>query len=372
MATPSPSATLSQTGDAQTGVVLALSGRLDASGAAPVWRAALAAARAARGHPLVLNLSGLTHMDMAGAALIAAMEAQHGGGPAVLEGAEPRIAGLIERARASAPKPASARRVPRGFSWRDLLLGWRSATNGIVFLGEVLIAVVALPKRRRLLRRGEFFRHAEQAGVTAIPLVLGVGFLMGLILAFQSAVPMRKFGAVLYVANLVSVSLFRELGPLLTAVILSGRTASAFAAEIGTMKVNQEIDALTSMGLHPVTLLVLPRMAAAFMVMPFLTVALEIAGLLGMAVVMRGFGFTLGVVEYQVQYWTTLGDLLGGLVKAAVFGLVIAAIGCRSGLGTGVGPRAVGRSATAAVVGGIVATILLDGVFAVFYNRLGL
>lgn len=355
------------------GQSLVFSGRLDAADAAPLWRAALAAARKARGQKLILDLSSVTGFDMAGAALVVAMEAAHGGGAAEIRGADDRASSLIGHARTALP-PAIPVKLspPPPFRWRDLLMGYRAAANGLAFMGEVLLAIGALPRRRRILRRGDFLRHAEQAGVSALPLVIGLGFLMGVILAFQSAVPMRKFGAVLYVANLVSVSLFRELGPLLTAVILSGRTASAFAAEIGTMKVNQEIDALVSMGLDPTTMLVLPRMAAACLVMPFITVALEFAGLVGMAVVMRGFGFGLGLVEYQVQYWTTTGDLLGGLGKAVVFGAVIAAIGCRSGLGTGIGPRAVGRSTTGAVVGGIVATIVLDGIFAVFYNRVGI
>ena len=352
---------------------LAFAGRLDAAGTGQVWRPALAAAAGARRQELVFDLSGVTAFDMTGAALLASAETAHEGG-ATIEGADARMLSLIAHAR-DAQNLARTRVVPprsAPFSWRDLLLGFRAAADGIAFLGEVALAVVALPWRRRMLRGAELLRHADQAGVRALPLVIGLGFLMGVILAFQSAVPMRKFGAILYVANLVSVSLLRELGPLLAATILAGRTASAFAAEIGTMKVNQEVDALVSMGLDPVTMLVLPRLGAALLVMPFLTLALDIAGLVGMAVVMKSFGFDLSIVTTQVQYWTTTGDLLGGLVKAAVFGAVIGAIGCRSGLSTGVGPRSVGLSATAAVVGGLVATIVLDGVFAVFFSRLGL
>jgi phospholipid/cholesterol/gamma-HCH transport system permease protein len=351
---------------------LAFAGRLDATGAGLVWRPALAAAARARGQELVLDLSALAAFDMTGATLLASAEAAHDGAAAI-EGADARVLSLIARARdtqGTARAPA-AQRLRAPVSWRDLLLGFRAAADGVAFLGEVALAAVALPWRLRMLRGAELLRHADQAGVRALPLVIGLGFLMGLILAFQSAVPMRKFGAVLYVANLVSVSLLRELGPLLAATILAGRTASAFAAEIGTMKVNQEIDALVSMGIDPVTMLVLPRLAAALLIMPFLALALEVAGLFGMAVVMKGFGFNVGIVAAQVQYWTTTGDLIGGLVKAAVFGAVIGAIGCRSGLSTGVGPRSVGLSATAAVVGGLVATIVLDGVFAMFLSRLG-
>ena len=223
-----------------------------------------------------------------------------------------------------------------------------------------------------MLRMPDLLRYVDQAGVRSLPLVVLLGYLIGLILAFQSAVPMRRFGADIFVANLVAISLVRELGPLLAAVILAGRTGSAFAAEIGTMKVNEEIDALVTMGLDPMTMLVLPRMIAAMLVMPVMTLALNIAGMLGMATVMRGFGFPLVTIARQVQNWVTAGDLYGGLFKAMCFGMAVAAIGCRAGLGTGVGPRAVGLSATAAVVGGIVATIALDGVFALIFYRLGL
>ncbi|WP_048859661.1 MlaE family ABC transporter permease, partial [Acidisphaera rubrifaciens] len=247
-----------------------------------------------------------------------------------------------------------------------------AAADGVAFIGEVLVATARAPARRRLIRAADFFRYADQAGVRAMPLIVMMGFLIGMILAFQSAVPMRRFGADLYVANLVSISLLRELGPLLATVILAGRTGSAYAAEIGTMKVNEEISALVTMGIDPMTMLVLPRLAAAMLVMPAMALVLEIAGLLGMLTVMLGFGYTPEQIVAQVKYASQLKDLLGGLFKALCFGAVVAAIGCRAGLATGVGPRAVGQAATRAVVGGIVAMIILDGVFAVLFFRLGL
>jgi phospholipid/cholesterol/gamma-HCH transport system permease protein len=202
--------------------------------------------------------------------------------------------------------------------------------------------------------------------------VLLLGLLIGLILAFQSLAPMQRFGADLYVANLVAISLLRELGPLLASVVLAGRSGSAFAAEIGTMKVNQEIDALVTMGIDPMTMLVLPRMAAALLVMPALTVLLEVAGLVGMSVVLVGAGIPMVAIANQVTAWVLPWDFYGGMAKAVVFGAVVAAIGCRAGLSAGHGPRAVGHAATEAVVGGIVATIVLDGVFAVLFYRIGL
>ncbi len=286
--------------DSPDRAVLRFSGALDAATAAAIWHKVVRAAGAARGRALVLDLSAVQSCDMAGATLLVAAERAHDA-PAELAGAAEQVTALVGLARrAAAPGRASppAQPITAREAFRS---GLYAAAEGFSFLGEAALAVVRLPQRRRMVRVTDFVRFADQAGVRAIPLVLLLGFLMGLILAFQSAVPMRQFGAELYVANLVSVSLTRELGPLLTAVILSGRTASAYAAEIGTMKVNEEIDALTTMGLDPMTMLVLPRMAAAVLVMPALTLVLDIAGLIGMAVVMRGFGYSLTILENQVQ-----------------------------------------------------------------------
>lgn len=350
--------------------VLRLSGRLDAAGAAAIWRPVLRSVPA--DGALVVDMTEVSFCDMAGASLLAAVDAARPRAPTVtVTGASPRVAALIQTARQAAAhavaRPSAARR-----SVGALRAGGRAALDGIAFFGELTLAWIRLPARRRMLRVGDLLRYADQAGVRALPLVLMLGYLMGLILAFQSAIPMRRFGADLFVANLVAISLLRELGPLLSAVILAGRTGSAFAAEIGTMKVNEEVDALTTMGLDTMTMQVLPRLIAAMLVMPALALALDLAGLLGMATVMNAFGFPLVTIVNQVQTAATLSDLFGGLFKGMCFGGAVAVIGCRAGLGTGVGPRAVGESATAAVVGGIVATVLLDGVFALLFYRLGL
>ena len=337
MATPAAQLTLA---DAGSQVVLAIAGRLDAA-ESPVWRQALDAARRVRGRNLTIDLSAVETCDMAGATLLVATEQAHGA-PAALAGGSEHVQAMVARARVAASVPPAVPAPPQQ-TYKELLrAGLIAAGDGFAFLGQVALAALRLPAHRRMMRFSDLFRYADQAGVRALPLVVMLGFLMGLILAFQSAVPMREFGAELFVANLVSVSLTRELGPLLAAVILAGRTASAFAAEIGTMKVNEEVDALTTMGIDPVTMLVLPRLIAAVLAMPVMAVALDLAGLLGMAVVMRGFGYPLAIIEAQVQTWTTPADLLGGLFKAVCFGAVIAAVGCRSGLTTGLGPRAVG------------------------------
>jgi phospholipid/cholesterol/gamma-HCH transport system permease protein len=223
----------------------------------------------------------------------------------------------------------------------------------------------------RTLRLTDTFLFAEKAGADAVGLVALLGFLIGMILAFQSAIPMGQFGAQIFVADLVVLSLFRELGPLITAVIIASRSGSAFAAEIGTMKVNEEIDALTTMGIDPVRFLVIPRVIAAVFVTPLLTMFNNLFGLIGCGVVMLSLGFSPRIYIEEIQQAASLGDLIGGLVKTFVFGILIAGIGCLRGLQTKSGASAVGDSATKAVVSGIVAIVVVDGIFAVVYYFLG-
>jgi phospholipid/cholesterol/gamma-HCH transport system permease protein len=350
---------------------LAFRGHLDTIRAGTIWLSALRAAEEARDRALVLELSGLTGCDTGGATLLLAIGQAHGG-VASVEGATPQVSALLDRLRAvprAEPNPAQSRPITLVALVRPALDAFGT---GVAFLGEALIAVLRLPARRRMLRLADLLRTADHAGVRAIPLVLLLGALMGLILAFQSLAQLRYYGADIYVVNLVAISLLRELGPLLAAVVLAGRTGSAFAAEIGTMKVNEEIDALITLGIDPMTNLVLPRLGAALLVTPALTLALEFAGLFGMGVVLVASGIPPVAIVGQIERYVRPGDFYQGLVKAAVFGGMVAGIGCRAGLATGEGPRAVGLSATAAVVGGIVATVAMDGVFALVFYQLGI
>ncbi|HYF07987.1 MAG TPA: ABC transporter permease, partial [Acetobacteraceae bacterium] len=247
----------------------------------------------------------------------------------------------------------------------------RGLGQAVAFLGEAAIVLARGLARPWRIRRADLLRHLHEVGTLAFPLTILLGVLVGVILAFQSSIPLRRFGAEVFVPNLVGLSLLRELGPLMAAVILAGRTASAYAAELGTMVVNEEVDALRIMGVDAAALLVLPRLLAGLIAMPVLTLLFNLAGLIGMTGVMVALGFPVAAVTAQLTQWIGLGDLTGGLAKAAVFGLVIAGIGCRAGLAAGRGPRAVGDAATAAVVGGIVSTVVLDGLFAVLFFRLG-
>ena len=242
----------------------------------------------------------------------------------------------------------------------------------ISFLGELLVKFFASLFKPKTLRWGDTFLIAEKSGADAVGITCLLGFLIGLILAFQSAIAMQVFGAEIYVADLVVIVLFRELGPLITAIVFASRSGSAYAAEVGTMKVNEEIDALTTMGIDPVKYLAIPRMISGLVVMPLLTLFNLLFGLLGCGLVMLSLGFPPITYLSRIQSAASLGDLAGGLAKTFVFGSMIAGIGCLKGLQTGTGASAVGDSATKAVVSSIIAVVLVDGVFAVVYYYVGI
>jgi phospholipid/cholesterol/gamma-HCH transport system permease protein len=213
----------------------------------------------------------------------------------------------------------------------------------------------------------------QQCGVEALPIVTLVSFLLGVILAFVSAIQLKQFGAQIYVANLVGVAMTREMGALMTAILMAGRTGAAFAAELGTMKVTQELDALTTSGFSVLEFLVLPRVLALVLMMPLLCLYADVLGILGGAAIgvgMLDLSWTLyfGQTTHALQ----LGDIVGGVFKGAVYGGLIAFAGCFRGLQAGSSASAVGRAATSAVVTGLVAIIVACGVFAFLFYILGI
>ena len=202
------------------------------------------------------------------------------------------------------------------------------------------------------VRWKDVWRICEQVGADALPIVALISFLLGMILAFQSAVPMKRFGAEIFVADLIGLSMLRELGPLMTAILLAGRSGAAFAAEIGTMRVNQEVDALTTMGLSPVRFLVTPRIIAAVLMTPLLVLFSDLVGMVGGAVTMQSFSIPIVTFLKEIDSAVTMTDFLAGFVKSFVFAVLIAGIGCLRGLQTRAGASAVGDAATRAVVSG--------------------
>lgn len=249
---------------------------------------------------------------------------------------------------------------------------WKDSKALVAFVGELSAALLAAARSPSKVRWCDALMTAENAGVNALPIVALISFLIGLIMAFQSAIPMRQFGAEIYVADLVGLSMLRELGPLMTAIILAGRSGSAFAAELGTMKVNEEINALTTMGLDPVRFLVVTRVVAAVVTTPLLTLFSNLMGLVGGAVVFVSFDFPVVTYVNQLLAAVTMTDLFGGLAKSFVFGILVAGVGCLRGLQTRSGASAVGLSTTSAVVSGIVLIVVADGIFSVVYFYLGI
>jgi phospholipid/cholesterol/gamma-HCH transport system permease protein len=240
------------------------------------------------------------------------------------------------------------------------------------FIGELSIVLATVLLHPRLLRLRDTIAAMSRHGTDAVPVVSLLGLLIGTIIAFQTFDPMAKYGAKLQVADVVSISVVRELGPLITAIILAGRSGSAFAAEIGTMKVTQELDALRTFGIDPVRFLVVPRILAVVLVTPLLSVFATLLGVAGGFLILGPEGFTFAQYYDEVRAALTVGGFLQGLAKAAVFALLVGAIGCLAGLRTGQGPGAVGLSTTRAVVAGIVAIVVADAILGSFFYALGI
>ena len=241
----------------------------------------------------------------------------------------------------------------------------REFRASVEFLGESCACAVSAAVHPRQFRFGDAALAFQRAAFDGLPISTGIGFLLGVILAFQSASALRMFGVEVYVADLLAIGLFRELGPLVTAIILAGRSGSAFAAEIGTMKVDEELDALATMGLPPVRFLVLPRVVAAVLAMPVLTIFAEIAGLIGGAIVLSFMNVPTAVFWHHVVGTSTMFMIVLGLAKGALFGLLVGLIGCAAGMKTKLTADGVGVAATSAVVNGIVAIAVSDGLLAV-------
>ena len=239
----------------------------------------------------------------------------------------------------------------------------RDFQGEMVFLGAIIASLplsIFHPKRSRWT---ETRRIIELAGANAVPIVSLMSLLLGFIIAFESARRLAEFGAQLYVANTIMVVMVRDMGPLMTAILLAGRSGSSFAAEIGTMKVNEELNALKTFGLDPIPFLVVPRILAGVFVTPLLTFYSILMGVIGGVIVMLGLGFTLPLILHQLASSVHLNDLGAGIFKSAVFGVIVSAVGCWHGLRTQQGPSAVGLSTTRAVVTSLLLIIVADAFF---------
>ena len=359
-------------------LVLRLQGWLDSTTTSKVWKEATKAVDKFKTHQVTVDASGLEYCDGTGVGLLFELRRIQisRGGTIDIDGLDEKFQRLLSQfdpQEFAAPVKSKPQKisvpVEVGMASTKVL---KDFYDLISYIGELFAALVYALIRPGSVRWRDVFLVAETAGVNAFAIVSLISFLVGLIMAFQSAIPMKQFGAEIYVANLIALTMLRELSPLMTAIIIAGRTGSSFAAEIGTMKVNEEIAALQTMGLDPVRFLVVTRVLATFVMTPLLTVFSGLFALLGGCLVILSMGFPFITYYNQVVSAVTYIDFLGGLLKAFVFGLTIAAIGTLRGLQTKTGASAVGESTTSAVVSGIILIILIDGVFAVIFYFLGI
>jgi len=246
------------------------------------------------------------------------------------------------------------------------------AREMLTFVGEATLALARAAVGRARFRRVDLMLNIQEAGASALGIVSLISFLIGLILAFVGAIQLRQFGAQIYIADLVAIGMAREMGAMMAAIIMAGRTGAAYAAQLGTMRVNEEIDALSTMGISPFEFLVVPRMLGLILMMPLLTIYANLVGIAGGAVVGVGM-LKVGLIPYWNHTWNaaTLADFSAGLIKSVVFGVLIAIAGCLRGMQSGRSSAAVGLAATSAVVTGIVFIIVSDAILTVVYDAIG-
>jgi len=327
---------------------------------------------------MVVDGSGIEVLDTSGAWLLHRTVAQRAarGGTVRLQGFRAEFAALLQLLAARGlPLEAPLARLP---PWLERVgrQAWSGVTglwDYLAFVGESALALLSTLRHPRRLRWRPILHNVQIAGVDALPITGLLSFLMGLVIAYQGADQLQRFGANIFVVDLVALAMLRELSPLLTAIIIAGRSGSAYTAQIGTMKVTEEIDALRTIGVGAQDLLVIPKVIALVIVMPLLTVYTDVTGVLGgmvMAKLKLGVGFDAFVdrLDDAIQlssYWT-------GLAKAPVFALIVALVGCHRGFQVGGSADSVGAQTTVSVVQSIFLVIVTDALFSVVFLWLDL
>lgn len=344
---------------------LVFSGRLDADSVSRTWSQAVEAAGKKK-----VDVSRVDYCDGAGLALLWELKKKGGN----VSGLKPEFAKMLEPFAEAERKAHEPRKKQNTIAQiGEVGLGmWHDLRDQMVFVGQMVVIFGSFIRHPRALRWGDMWLTVERAGVQALAVVGMISFLTGMIMAFQSAPPLKQFGVDIFVVNLVALAMLRELGPIMTAIVLAGRSGSSFAAEIGTMKVNEEINALTTMGIDPVRFLVAPRVLAGIMITPILTIYSDFMGVVGGFLVMIMNGFPAVTLMRQLQGAVQVHDVMAGVIKSFFLGALVASIGCLRGLQTKEGSSAVGISTTRAVVSGIFLIIVADAIFAVVYYALGI
>jgi len=327
------------------------------------------------GAVVVINASKLSNWDSSFVALLYALilELEEKQIDCDLSNCDPGIVKLLELARAVPPKEkqTSKRNTILEIIGKRAIKFRKQSKDVLEFIGECAVATLRLFTGRSRVSRDDLLLILKESGPDALPIVTLISLLVGLILAFIGSIQLRQFGAQIYVADMVGIAMAREMAPIMVGVIMAGRTGAAFAAQLGTMQVNEEIDALRTLGLSPVDVLVMPRMVSLILMLPVLTLYGLAAGILGGSLV--GF-MALDVTFWQYIYRTweavQLVDMWIGLSKGFVFGILVAICGCYFGMKCGRNASSVGLAATSAVVSGIVCIVISDAVFAFVCNIL--
>ncbi len=330
---------------------------------------------------VTLDLEEVTALDTAGAWLLLSLRER-----LEAEGAQVEIAGLPAGQRALMDAVAEAQARARSETVpveppppRLAVIGrgvveWVAAGLDIVgFLGLVLARIGGTILRPRRLRLTSLVHHMEEVGLNAVPIVGLMAFLIGVVLAFQGATQLRQFGAEVFVVDLIAISILRELGILLTAIIVAGRSGSAFTASIGSMKVNEEVDAMRALSLDPIEVLVLPRIIALVAMLPILGFIADIVGLFGGALMSwLTLGVSPGMFVTRLYDNTDIWHYAIGMIKAPVFALIIGVVGCHQGFQVGGSAESVGRRTTSSVVISIFMVIVADALFSIFFAEMEL
>lgn len=329
-------------------------------------------------HEIAFHADGLAGWDSGLLTFLVAVQdlAQARGIKTDITRLPPGIQRLLELATA-VPEKKGARRSDSKRS-RLAAVGQRTLAalaagrEMVTFIGEASLSLARLFTGRARYQRSDLWALMQETGARALPIVSLISILVGLILGFVGAIQLQQFGAQIFVANLVGIAMAREMGAMMSAIIMAGRTGAAFAAQLGTMQVNEEIDALRTLGISPMDFLVLPRMLALIVMLPLLCLYADLLGMIGGAIVGMGM-LDISPVQYfyQTQGAVRLSDIILVVAKSSVFGVLIAFSGCLRGIQSGRSAAAVGEAATSAVVTAIVLIIVFDGLFAVVTSALG-
>lgn len=361
-----------------TDAVIRLKGRLRMPDAPAIWTAVRESTAKAKKGNLTIDLSDATAIDGGVMSLLVALRTDlHARGvKAEIEGTPEQFEGLVDLYEAKKPPHKKKKRKPEGFVEN---VGRATADAGeevkgvVSFFGEMVIAVVGLVRHPKSGHWKEIPSLMNKAGADALPIVILINFLVGFVMAYQAARQLQMFGANIYVADLVGLSVTRELCPLMTAIIICGRSGAAFTAEIGSMKVSEEIDALRTLGLRPFSWLVVPRVLALMLIAPMLTIIADIIAVLGgLVVAMWNLDLSANGYYIETKKAMELWDVEHGVIKSFAFALAIGLIACQQGFATSGGAEGVGRRTTSTVVTSLFVIVVLDALFTIVFRVFGL